>query len=204
MTAKRKDLDTEETIMNAAKEVFQQKGMDGARMQEIADKAGINKSMLHYYYRSKDLLFEAVFNKAFALLAPQMNAILNDDSSIEEKVRNFTYNYTTFISKHPYIPNFIFHELNKNPGFIDKIKKAKGFPSLNKFNRQVVEEVQKGILKPIDGNQLFINIISLNLFPFIGAPLIKGVLNTDNNEFKGLMELRKTAVADFIISSIKK
>lgn len=204
MIVKRKDVDTEETIMNAAKEVFQQKGMDGARMQEIADKAGINKSMLHYYYRSKDLLFEAVFNKAFALLAPQMNAILNDDSSIEEKVRNFTYNYTTFISKHPYIPNFIFHELNKNPGFIDKIKKAKGFPSLNKFNRQVAEEVQKGVLKPIDGNQLFINIVSLNLFPFIGAPLIKGVLNTDNNEFKELMELRKTAVADFIISSIKK
>ena len=85
--------DTEEQILDAAKEVFQKKGMDGARMQEIADKAGINKAMLHYYYRSKQLLFEAVFSNAFALLAPQMNKILNDDSSIEEKVRSFTHNY---------------------------------------------------------------------------------------------------------------
>lgn len=190
--------------MDAAKDIFQQKGMDGTRMQEIADKAGINKAMLHYYYRSKDLLFEAVFNKAFALLAPQMNKILNDDSSVEEKIRNFTNNYTSFIVKHPYIPNFIFHEMNRNPGFIDKIRKAKGFPSLEKFNQQVADEVERGILNPIDGNQLFINIISLNLFPFIGKPLIKGVVRVDDNEFNQLIEIRKTAVADFIISSIKK
>ena len=82
---KTKDENTEEQILEAAKSVFQSKGMDGARMQEIADKAGINKAMLHYYYRSKQLLFEAVFNNAFSLLAPQLNAILNDDSSIEDK-----------------------------------------------------------------------------------------------------------------------
>lgn len=91
------------------------KGMDGTRMQEIADKAGINKAMLHYYYRSKQLLFEAVFSNAFSLLAPQMNKILNDDSSIEEKVKAFTNNYISFIAKHPYLPNFIIQELNQNP-----------------------------------------------------------------------------------------
>lgn len=204
MATKKTDQNTEELIMDAAKDVFQQKGMDGTRMQEIADKAGINKAMLHYYYRSKDLLFEAVFNKAFALLAPQMNKILNDDSSVEEKIRNFTYNYTSFIVKHPYIPNFIFHEMNRNPDFIDKIRKAKGFPSLEKFNQQVADEVERGILNPIDGNQLFINIISLNLFPFIGKPLIKGIVRVDDSEFNQLIEIRKTTVADFIISSIKK
>ena len=77
-------------ILNAAKNVFQKKGMDGARMQEIADEAGINKALLHYYYRSKQQLFEAVFNLAFNLIAPQLNQILNDDSSVEIKIRNFT------------------------------------------------------------------------------------------------------------------
>lgn len=205
MATKKTDQNTEEIIMDAAKEIFQQKGMDGTRMQEIADKAGINKAMLHYYYRSKDLLFEAVFNKAFALLAPRISKILNDETlTIEEKIRDFTHNYTSFISKHPYIPNFVFHEMNRNPGFLDKIRKAKGFPSLEKFNRQVAEEVEKGILKPIEGDQLFINLVSLNLFPFIASPLIKGVLKADDKDFKQLIELRKTAVADFIISSIKK
>ncbi len=141
-----KDENTEEQILNAAKNIFQAKGMDGARMQEIADTAGINKAMLHYYYRSKQLLFEAVFKNAFSLLAPQLNAILNDDSSIEEKIKNFTSNYITFIIKHPYLPTFIIQELNRNQDFILKLKDSKGFPNLDKFKKQVDEEVKKGII----------------------------------------------------------
>jgi len=74
-----KDDNTEDTILDAAEKVFQQKGMDGARMQEIADEAGINKAMLHYYYRSKRFLFEAVFSKAFSIIAPEINRIVNED-----------------------------------------------------------------------------------------------------------------------------
>ncbi len=178
--------------------------MDGARMQEIADEAGINKAMLHYYYRSKQLLFEAVFSNAFSLLAPQLNKILNDDSSIEYKVKNFTNNYISFIIKHPYLPNFIIQELNRNPKFFEKIQQNTAFPTLEKFKNQVASEVEKGILKPIDGEQLFINIISLNIFPFVATPLIKGFLKIDDKGFKQLMEQRKTAVSEFIINSIKK
>lgn len=200
--AKQTNLDTEEQILDAAKDVFQKKGMDGARMQEIADKAGINKAMLHYYYRSKQLLFEAVFSSAFSLLAPQMNKILNDDSSIEEKVRSFTHNYISFIAKHPYLPNFIIQELNRNPGFFEKIQQNAAFPTLEKFEKQVSMEVEQGILKPIDGKQLFINIISLNIFPFVATPLIKGLLRIGDKEFDKLVEERKVAVSEFIINSI--
>jgi AcrR family transcriptional regulator len=125
MMKKAKPDNPEKQILDAADNIFHTKGLNGARMQEIADKAGINKAMLHYYYRSKQLLFEAVFENAFSLLAPQLNAILNDDSSIEEKVRNFTHNYITFISKHPYLPNFVIQELNRNPDFIEKIQESK-------------------------------------------------------------------------------
>lgn len=201
--AKQTIQDTEEQILDAAKEVFQKKGKDGARMQEIADKAGINKAMLHYYYRSKQLLFEAVFNSAFTLLAPQLNKILNDESSIEEKVRGFTHNYITFIAKHPYLPNFIIQELNRNPNFFEKIQQNAAFPTLEKFEKQVALEVEQGILKPIDGKQLFINIISLNIFPFVATPLIKGLLQVDDKEFKKIVEERKVAVSEFIIGAIK-
>jgi AcrR family transcriptional regulator len=204
MAKTNKNQDTEGQILDAAKNVFQKKGMDGARMQEIADEAGINKAMLHYYYRSKQLLFEAVFSSAFSLLAPQLNKILNDDSSIEEKVKNFTHNYISFIIKHPYLPNFIIQELNRNPKFFEKIQQNAAFPTLEKFKNQVNEEVEKGILKPINGEQLFINIISLNIFPFVATPLIKGFLKIDDKGFKQLMEQRKTAVSEFIINSIKK
>lgn len=199
----RKEESTEHQILDAAKDVFQSKGMDGARMQEIADKAGINKAMLHYYYRSKQLLFEAVFKNAFSLLAPQLNTILNDDSSIEDKIRSFTSNYTSFMLKHPYIPNFIMNELNRNEDFILKLKDNEGFPNLEKFKAKVAAEIQQGQLKPIDGEQLFVNILALNIFPFLGKPLIKALTNKDEKSFKEFAERRKTEVANFIINSIK-
>jgi len=198
-----KDDNTESLILEAAKSIFQTKGMDGARMQEIADEAGINKAMLHYYYRSKQLLFEAVFKHAFSLLAPQLSTILNDDSSIEEKVRNFTTNYISFILKHPYLPGFIIQELNRNPDFILKLKDNVGFPNLDKFKRQVDQEVKNGIIKPVSAVQLFINIMALNIFPFVAKPLIMAFTNTDDKTYKVLMEHRKTEVANFIINSIK-
>lgn len=203
MQANNEDNNREQQILDAARNVFERKGMDGARMQEIANEAGINKAMLHYYYRSKQKLFEAVFIKAFTLLAPQLNKILNDNSPIEEKIKNFTNNYLTFIIKHPYLPAFIIQELNKNPGFISKMRAQSGFPNLTKFKNQVKEEIGLGILKPIKGEQLFINILALNIFPFLATPLVKALGNIDDQTFKQLMNDRKTEVASFIINSIK-
>jgi TetR/AcrR family transcriptional regulator len=195
---------TEQQILEAAKSVFQAKGLDGARMQEIADQAGINKAMLHYYYRSKDLLFEAVFKSAFSLLAPQLNAILNDDSAIEDKIKNFTYNYISFMMKHPYLPNFIIQELNRKEDFILKLKENTGFPNLDKFKVKVEEEINQGNINPIKADQLFVNIIALSIFPFLGKPLIKALTEKDDLAFNEFVENRKTEVANFIINSIKR
>tara|TARA_R110002051_G_scaffold289798_1_gene352994 strand:- start:90730 stop:91344 length:615 start_codon:yes stop_codon:yes gene_type:complete len=201
--AKSKNKNTEVQILNAAKQIFQTKGMDGTRMQEIADKAGINKALLHYYYRSKHLLFEAVFKNAFSLLAPQLSAVLNDDSSIENKIKNFTSNYVSFIIKHPYLPNFIIQELNRNPEFILKLKENEDFPNLEKFKIQLTNDISDGVIKPISAEQLFINILALNIFPFVAKPLIMAFTNTDNKSYNQLMENRKTEVSNFIINSIK-
>jgi TetR/AcrR family transcriptional regulator len=62
--------ETERKILQAAREVFQRKGLYGARMQEIADAAGINKALLHYYFRNKDKLFDAIFSDVFQNFIP--------------------------------------------------------------------------------------------------------------------------------------
>lgn len=201
---KKKDSSTETTILEAAKRVFQRKGMDGSRMQEIADEAGINKALLHYYYRSKQLLFEAVFRSAFMVMAPQLNKIFNDDSSIFEKIKNFSENYISFVIQQPYLPNFIIQEVNRNPDFIKRLFEERHFPDLEKFTKQINDAVSQGAIKPIKAEQLFLNIISLNLFPFLAAPLLKEFINTDDKTYQQLMEERKTFVAEFIINAIKK
>jgi AcrR family transcriptional regulator len=200
---KTKDTTTESEILKAAKRIFQRKGMIGARMQEIADEAGINKAMLHYYYRSKQILFEAVFKRAFSLLAPQLNEVMNSDDSICDKIKNFTHNYISFVIKHPYLPNFIIQELNRNPEFVKNLMNEKHFPTIEKFRNQVNAKVTEGVIRPIKAEQLFINIMALNIFPFIAAPLLKGFVNANDTEYKQLLEARKTEVADFIINSIK-
>ena len=190
-------------ILEAAKSIFQLKGMQGARMQEIADKAGINKAMLHYYFRSKQLLFEAVFMSAFKMLAPHLNAILNDDNSIEDKIKQFTSSYISFLIKHPYLPSFLIQEMNRNPEFLKDSYLAKKFPNINKFKEQVEKEVKEGKIKPILAEQLFINTLSMCLFPIIGAPMVKTFLNIDDEQYEDILEQRKTEVANFIMNSIK-
>ena len=194
---------TENEILKAAKEIFHVKGMDGTRMQEIADKAKINKALLHYYYRSKQLLFEAVFKSAFSLLAPQLNKVLNDESDLFEKITKFTENYISFVIKHPYLPNFVIQELNRNPEFLLKLRAEKNFPSIDKFKLQVSDAITEGVIKPISAEQLFINIISLNIFPFIGEPLLMALVNVDKDSYNKILDNRKTEVASFILNSIK-
>ena len=79
---------TEQKILRAAEQVFMRAGYDGSRMQEIADEAGINKAMLHYCFKNKQLLFEAVFMNAFSQLAPQVNEIFNSQEPVFDKIKN--------------------------------------------------------------------------------------------------------------------
>ena len=121
----------------------------GARMQEIADEAGINKAMLHYYFRSKQLLFEAVFKKAFMQLAPQINQVLNSEDSLFEKIENFADKYVSFIMENRFLPNFIIQELNNNPEFAAEFFSRGEFPKPTNFLLQIEEEIQKETIKSI-------------------------------------------------------
>jgi len=89
----KKDATTEEKIVEAARTIFIKKGLSGARMQEIADEAGINKAMLHYYFRSKDMLFEMIFRQSAQKLFAKLNIIFDSDMSLFEKIEKFVGDY---------------------------------------------------------------------------------------------------------------
>ena len=111
--------ETDERIYEAARDIFHERGFDGARMQEIANRAGINKALLHYYYRSKDLLFEKVYQAAAKKLFPNIMVSLRSDDPLPKKVRLFVSGYIDTLRDNPYMPGFILHELNRNP---DRLK----------------------------------------------------------------------------------
>ena len=195
---------TEEKIFEAAFRVFQLKGFKGARMQEIADEAGINKAMLHYCVKNKELLFEAVFMNAFGKLAPQINEIFKSQDSIFEKIKKFTDSYISFVMNYPFLPQFIIQEMNNNPEFVTKFLKKENRPDPTKLIHQIENEIKLGILKPINPKQLLIDIFSMTVFPFAAQALLKGMIQVSNEEFMQLMEERKKYIYEQIITSIKK
>ncbi|HQV35524.1 MAG TPA: TetR/AcrR family transcriptional regulator [Flavobacterium sp.] len=195
---------TEEKIFEAAHKVFQQKGFSGARMQEIADEAGINKAMLHYCFKNKELLFEAVFMKAFAQLAPQINEIFNSDASVFDKIRRFTDSYISFVIENPFLPPFIIQEMNNNPEFVERFLNHKNRPNPTILIAQIEKEIAEGIIKEINPKQLLLDIFSMTIFPFAAQVLVKGMIQINEKEFFELMEQRKFHISEQIINAIKK
>jgi len=196
--------DTSEKILNAASSVFEEKGYSGARMQEIADKASINKALLHYYYKSKDKLFELILKRAIQIVFPKINDILKADIDFFERIERFTTAYIDMVRKNPHIPGFVIHEINSNPKRLIKLIALTGF-NLNQFKETIKAEVEKGTIIDISPDQLIMNIISLCILPFIARPIAVNVLlNGDEDYFEKLMEERKTEVSKFIINAIKK
>ena len=197
-----KDKNTEKKILNAAKEVFIIKGLEGSRMQEIADTAGINKSLLYYYYRTKENLFDAVFKDAFFSIIPRITKMFDMDLTLLTKIEIFVNDYIDMIVLNPYLPDFIFHEANRDPEKIILFLKSAGLNPmivLEIFN----EEIKKGNIKPIDPKQLIINIVSMCIFPFVAKPVMKGLFfNNNEKEFKIFIEERKKQVTEFIINAI--
>ncbi|NML23260.1 TetR/AcrR family transcriptional regulator [Pseudoflavitalea sp. G-6-1-2] len=196
---------TEQKIIAAAKQVFHEKGLDGARMQDIADKAGINKALLHYYFRSKDKLFEMIFREAVARLIPKVGILFLEDVPLFEKIEKFVDFYIAMLIENPYLPLFVMNEIQKESGreFLEGIFNGKK-PAVHVLAKQIEEEVAKGNIKPIKPMQLTMNMVSMCIFPFMGRPMIKLLWDINEEQFMQAMEERKKHVVQFIIDSIRK
>ena len=204
MAKVQQDATTEEKILAAARKVFISKGMAGARMQDIADEAGINKALLHYYFRSKEKLFETIFKELSHQFLPRVNSLFESDLSLFEKIEIFCSEYISKMVESPFIPLFIVNEINKQPDvFLKKMWGGKK-PMVAKLVQQINEEVRKGTIKKIHPVQLMLNMVSMCIFPFIGKPLCQMVMGVNETGYKQLMEERKKLVPQFIIESIRK
>ncbi len=204
MVKKKVEDSSEEKILAAARKVFMAKGLDGARMQDIADEAGINKALLHYYFRSKEKLFDQIFAEVAGSFLPKIKAILESDKTLFEKIELFCAEYIGHIMKTPYVPIFVLNEIHRNPeAFLKKVLSKHELP-VALVLKQIETETKKGILKPFNPLQLLMNTISLCVFPFVGMPMIKLITKINTKQFEALMEERKVEVPRIIIASIKK
>ncbi|WP_069133511.1 TetR/AcrR family transcriptional regulator [Rhodohalobacter halophilus] len=195
---------TELKIFEAAREIFQSKGLEGARMQEIADKAEINKSMLHYYYRSKEKLFEKVYQLSIIKLIPQIASLLNEEIPLEQKLQNFIEKYLELIKHNPDIPLFVLHEMNKNPGRMKSFMLNEIGKKVQPFLNQIREEREKGNTVDLPAEQIMANIMSLLIFPFIGRPVFQVIFEMSEEDYESFIEERQKWLPDFIVQMVIK
>ncbi|PSL48252.1 TetR family transcriptional regulator [Chitinophaga niastensis] len=195
---------TEAQIIAAAKKIFMQKGLSGARMQDIADEAGINKAMLHYYYRSKDKLFDIIFEEAADNVFKVLSAILKSDMPFAEMVAAIVENYINNLIKNPYLPMFVLNEIHQNPErIINRFSKSGHPPDVQAFVEKVMKVQKKGEIRKVSPLQLLLNIVSMCIFPFAAKPLLQTIAGLDEIQYRMMMEERKKQVVDFIMAALK-
>lgn len=198
----KKHISTEERILEVAREVFMEHGFDGTSMQMIADTAGINKSLLHYYYRTKERLFGQIFSKAFSQFIPHLGVIFMSDMTMKEKIYAFVDRYMDVFLKQPLIPLFVMQELSKNPQHLSELIRGAGIdPGLMMKNINIAME-KEGITMD-DPRQFFVNLIGLCVFPFVARPLIQQMLfDNDKEAYHNFILKRKKEVPEFIINAM--
>jgi len=196
---------TEEKIFEAATDVFVEKGLDGARMQDIADHAGINKALLHYYFRTKDKLFSAVFEMIAKKIFKKFAPVFDDDLNLEEKIRFFFREHISFLQANPRLPGFLLNEVNRNPARIKKLLNNIDFNNIwLQLYKQHKNELQKYNISQETLPQIMISMAAMSVFPFAARGILESILGNLGLNFNEFMEERKTFAADFVINALKK
>lgn len=187
--------DTEALILQAAEREFLEKGYSGAKTTAIAQAAGVTHAMLHYYFRTKEKLFEKIVaDKMDKLKRVMFGVIGNPDLPLRERLKQGVEQHFDFIAENPHLPRFIFNELHEHPERIDQVKNSIASiaaKAITTLQNEIDQKAAKGECNQLDARMLMLDIASLNLFPFIAAPLISssfGKLFEGREEF---LEMRK-------------
>lgn len=194
---------SEDEVLAAAEKVFVAHGYDGARMQQIADVAGINKAMLHYYFRSKDRLFQEVFRSILDRTLPPLVESLEVELPLGLKIRRFVESYLDALEHAPGLPAFLLSELNRDAATFEGLirEKASGmFPILQK---QIDEAVAGGRIRPTNAEELVLVLLSLCLFPFIARPFMQPLCSMDDAAYRTFLESRKASITNFVFSALR-
>jgi len=196
---------TKEIILQAAKQEFICKGFEATRMRSIADKAEVNKGLLHYYFKSKEALVSEIFSETFVALFKDLKRVFTSPSDIFQKIEEGVAVYIDFTTKNQDIPLFIVSEMSRDPKqHIQRMKRLGLTPPFKEMARSIAQSQEEGIIRAdITPKQFVLNMISLVLFPVVAKSMVKYMHELNEKEFKEMLEERKKEVAKFLIHAIK-
>ena len=195
MSKNYKEPTTEESIINAAEEVFLTNGVNRTTMSMIAIKAKISRTSLNYYYRSKEQLFNIVFSRIIgSKIIPSLTNLIESEITILEKIKNFIDEYIDLVISNPSIPVFLIMELQREPGPIVEIFGQMNL-NIKKLKNQIDHEIKTGLIKQFNLEDLYTNVMGMSIFPLLSKPvLMEHIFNKKDDEFLDFFENRKKII----------
>ncbi len=196
----------EQAILEAATKLFLEKGFKATSTTEIAKVVGCNQALVHYYYRTKDRLFEAIFEKKMNVFFGSLLKISHEDLPFEEKLTKRIESHFDAIKDDPKLPLFFFNEISTNPKRLETLKSILGdLPQVvfAQMQKELKDEIDKGNIRQITVYDLMMTIVSLNIIVFLAEPMFKTITKISDAQFKQLQERRKQENVHIILKSLK-
>lgn len=198
----------EQQILAAAEQEFLTRGYDGARTTSIAQAAGVTHAMLHYYFRTKEQLFERIVDEKFETMSHSMFAIMGDPSlPIVERIKGGIEAHFDFVAQNPLLPRFVINEIISRPERYDVLYKRVGAIIDNVYcglQSEINRSAERGEIERVDIKMLFISIMSLNIFTFLAYPFMEPLMGELMANRERFLAERKAENIETILRRIKK
>ena len=199
--------DTKSRILDAADEIFVRHGIDGARMQEIANHAGVNKALLHYHFRSKTDLARAVWLRIAASFAPGVIQMMASDLPLGRKIEQLVDAYHTTLTRHPYLMAYVISEAARHPDLVKSLyspeRRRAARRMIDKLQEQIDAGVKAKTMRPLSAEQFLITLIASCQYPFAVGPMIAEVLGLSSTGLRAFMKRRRTDLPAFLKKALQ-
>lgn len=189
-------------ILEVAAEIFYRKGLAGARMQEIGDAAGVNKAMLHYYFKTKAQLFETVFQRALGEFLGGLSQVFSAPLSLKHKIANYVDYCLDALHANPSVTVFIIHELHQRPERLTEQFALLMATHIAAFREQWAAESRHSDSSPDTADQLFTDMVSLCVYPSLATPLLQGLLGKSATVYADFLRDRKATIKKHLLARV--
>lgn len=185
---------TEKLIKETAKRVFFQKGLLNATTQQIADEAGVNRALIHYYFRSRDQLFKAILEEAVNETRNKVDSIFNSDEPFKVKISKYLDVFIDRNAEFPYMQNFIITEIMQDPEKMKEHFSRKRNHMLKHIVPPLTKEIESGNMDPIDPEHFIVNMMSMCSYPLVAKPFIQNMFSYDDKMYRKFLKERKQVI----------
>lgn len=199
------DSSTKEQILEAARTVFVRRGTHAASLREIAEEAGVNQALLHYYFDDKKTLADTVFERVASDFLPEIQSAFAAEQPVEEKVETVVQKYHDFLRENPYLPAYIVGELNQRPEEMKERIRSMGlapFEDLSTLEGQLGKAGSEPF-RSMSAEQFIVSLLSLCVFPFIARPLIETMFGMEGDAFDQFVEERREEIPAFVLQGLQ-